>query len=180
MISNKRKRKIVNSCLILLVCSYLLWTQRPVSIIRAGIQYEYEPTLLHGLYASSKRGFIDEEWYDIAVNHMALTEWGRIHWYLDHKAELKAKYHIPSTTSYSISFWDIGDGFIDGDKSGDGDLYCFPPEVNTTENCIEKNLLLTVDFSEGSYEKFSFSDINYYWVTVPNGKLVRIKNAYMK
>lgn len=72
----KVKHKAVIASLIILVCGYLLWTQRPVTIFRAGIQFEYDPTFFHGLYVSSKRGFIDKEWYDIAVDHMALTEWG--------------------------------------------------------------------------------------------------------
>ncbi|ECC1693005.1 TPA: DUF943 family protein [Salmonella enterica] len=173
----KVKHKAVIASLIILVCGYLLWTQRPVTIFRAEIQFEYDPTLFHGLYVSSKRGFIDKEWYDIAVDHMALTEWGRIHWYLDHKTELKKKYRIPMSTSYSIAFMGIGSGFIDGEKSGDGDLFCFSPKKNTKANCIEKNMLLNVDFDAGTYERFSFGDSDYYWITMPDGKLVRIKRA---
>ncbi|EAW1037055.1 DUF943 family protein [Salmonella enterica] len=171
------KRNVIIGGLVLLICIYLLWTQRPVKILRAGERFEYEPPFLHGLNASSKRGFIDFEVYDIAVNHLALTEWGRIHWYLQHKNELKAKYRIPTSASYHIVFWDIGGGFIDGEKSGDSDLFCFPPQKNTNENCIEKNMLLSVDFDAGSYERFSFGDSDYYWITMPDGKLVRIKNA---
>jgi hypothetical protein len=134
----KPKRNVIIGGLVLLICGYLLWAQRPVTILRAGERFEYDPTFIHGLYPSSKRGFIDFEAYDIAVNHFALTEWGRIHWYLQHKNELKAKYHIPTSASYHIVFWDVGGGFIDGEKSGDGDLFCFPPQKNTKENCIEK------------------------------------------
>jgi hypothetical protein len=75
-----------------------------VTILRAGERFEYDPTFFHGIYASSERGFMDFEAYDIAVNHFALTEWGRIHWYLQHKNELKAKYHIPTSASYHIVF----------------------------------------------------------------------------
>ncbi|ENR8891357.1 TPA: DUF943 family protein [Citrobacter koseri] len=173
----KSKREVVIVSLVLLICGYLLWTQRPVTIFRAEVGLEDDPMYLHGLYTSSKRGFIDKEWYDIAVDHLALTEWGRIHWYLEHKAELKRKYRIPTSTSYSIAFLGIGSGFIDIDKSGDSDLYCFSPKKDTKENCIEKNMLLEVDFDAGSYERFSFGDSEYYWITMPDGKLVRIKNA---
>ncbi|AVE57070.1 MULTISPECIES: DUF943 family protein [Citrobacter] len=173
----KPKRNVIIGSLVLLICGYLLWAQRPVTILRAGERFEYDPTLFHGLYVSSERGFMDFEAYDIAVKHFALTEWGRIHWYLQHKNELKTKYHIPTSASYYIVFWDIGGGFIDDEKSGDGDLFCFPPQKNTKENCIEKNVLLIVEFDAGSYERFSFSNIEYYWITMPDGKLVRIKNA---
>lgn len=177
MKNNNKKFNIIVGGLFLLICGYLIWTQRPVTIFRAEIQFEYDPKYFHGLYASSKRGFPEKEWYDIAVDHLALTEWGRIHWYLDHKDELKKKYRIPMSPSYSIAFMGIGRGFIDIDKSGDGDLFCFSPQENTKENCIEKNLLLEVDFDAGSYERFSFGDSDYYWITMPNGKLMRIKNA---
>lgn len=173
----RARHKVVIASLVTLVCGYLLWTQRPVTIIRAENQFEYDPKYLHGLYASSIRGFIDKEWYDIAVDHLALTEWGRIHWYLDHKVYLKEKYRIPTSTSYSIAFMGIGRGFIDIDKSGDGDLLCFSPKKDTKKNCIEKNMLLQVDFDEGSYERFSFGNSEYYWITMPDGKLVRIKNV---
>jgi hypothetical protein len=173
----KLKHNIIIGGSMLLICAYLLWTQRSVTILRAGERFEYESTLFNKLYVSSKRGFIDFETYDIAVNHFALTEWGRIHWYLQNKNELKVKYSIPTSASYHIVFWDVGGGFIDGEISSDGDLICFPPQKNTIENCIEKKLLLTVDFDEGSYERFSFGNSDYYWITMPDGKLVRIKRA---
>lgn len=172
------RRKVIIGSMVLLIGGYLLWTQRPVTIVRAGERFDYDPRFFHELDTRSQQGFIDFKAYDIAVNHLALTEWGRIHWYLQHKHELKAKYHIPTSASYHIVFWDISGGFIDGDKSGDGDLFCFPPQKNTKENCIEKNVLLTVEFEAGSYERFSFSNIAYYWITLPDGKLVRIKNAW--
>jgi hypothetical protein len=65
----KPKRNVIIGGLVLLICGYLLWAQRPVTILRAGERFEYDPTFIHGLYPSSKRGFIDFEAYDIAVNH---------------------------------------------------------------------------------------------------------------
>ena len=111
------------------------------------------------------------------VNHFPLTEWGRIHWYLDHKEELKKIYNIPSGDSYTITFWDIGSGFTDTQTSSDSDLYCFPPKNDTEKHCIEKNMLLDVEFDTATYERFSFSNIEYYWIAMPDRKLVRIKNA---
>lgn len=173
----KLKNKAVIVSVVLLICGYLLWTQRSVTIFRAEITFQDDPKNLNGLYANSERGFPDMELYDIAVDHLALTEWGRIHWYLDHKAELKKKYRIPMSSSYIISIMGIGGGFINTEKSDDDDLYCFTPVKDTKENCIEKNLLLEVSFYEGSYVRYSFGDSEYYWITMPDGKLVRIKGA---
>ncbi|KZR31460.1 DUF943 family protein [Enterobacter genomosp. S] len=168
------KSKVVIGSLVLLIFSYLLWTQRPVTVIRAGSQVEYYPTFVLEQFASKDRRF---ESYDIVVNHFPLTEWGRIHWYLEHKEELKKIYNIPSSDSYTITFWDIGSGFADIQTSSDGDLYCFPPKNDTEKHCIEKNILLDVEFDTATYERFSFSGSEYYWITMPDGKLVRIKNA---
>lgn len=163
------KRKIFLGAVLILTGSYLLWAQRPVNIIRAGDRFEYDPRFKQGLYKGSEMGFSDDEAYDIVVDHMPLTEWGRIHWYLDHKAELKKKYNIPASSSYHITFWDIGDGFIDGDKSGDGDLACFNKVDNSNENCLEKEVLLSVDFDKGRWEEFHFHGCDNYWFIMPNG-----------
>ena len=40
---NHRKRKAAFLSLELLITCYLLWTQRPVTIIRAGSHAEYDP-----------------------------------------------------------------------------------------------------------------------------------------
>lgn len=168
----KLKHKVVIGSIVLLIFSYLLWTQRPVNIIWAGSKIKYDPAFAPEFNVCNDRNFGA---YDIVVNHLALTEWGRIHWYLDHKDELKKKYGIPSCDSWIITFWDIGGGFTDIKKSGDSDLYCFPPTKESEKHCIEKNILMDVDFDAGFYERFSFSDSDYYWITMPDGKLLRIK-----
>jgi hypothetical protein len=73
-------------------------------------------------------------------------------------------------------FWDVGGGFIDGEKSGDGDLFCFPPQ-KTQKKIVLKKCTASRGIRCGSYERFSFSNIEYYWITMPDGKPVRIKNA---
>lgn len=170
----KPKHKVVIGSLVLLLCTYLIWIQRPVTVIRAGSQIEYDPTFVLEQFASRDRRF---EAYGIVVDHFPLTEWARIHWYLDHKGELKKKYGIPLSNSYTITFFDIGGGFTDVKTSGDNDLFCFPSEKETEKHCVEKNMLMSVDYEQGYYEKFSFSGSEYYWITMPDGKLVRIKNA---
>lgn len=49
------------------------------------------------------------------------------------------------TTSYSIAFMGIGSGFIDIDKSGDGDLFCFSPKK------IQKKIVLKKYAPEGRF-----------------------------
>ena len=85
------KRKIFFIGLMVMICVCMLWTMRPVKIIRAGIRFEYDSQFKQGLLIGSLRGFTDNESYDVIVDHMPLTEWGRIHWYLDHKDELKGQ-----------------------------------------------------------------------------------------
>lgn len=164
------KRKLFIGSLVLLVFCYLLWTLRPVNILRAGARYSSDLAFGTGISAGSKRGFTDREDYDIAVDHMPLTEWGRIHWYLEHKTELKSTYHIPETSSYSIVFWEVGSGFIDINKSGNGDLVCFN-KIDESANCLEKNLLLVVDFIAGNQEEFTFYGGDHTWVIDENGRV---------
>jgi hypothetical protein len=38
----------------------------------------------------------------------------------------------------TILFWDVGGGFIDGEKSGDGDLFCFPPQKTQKKIVLKK------------------------------------------
>ena len=165
------KRKIFFIGLIVMICVCMLWTMRPVKIIRAGIRFEYDSQFKQGLLIGSLRGFTDNESYDVIVDHMPLTEWGRIHWYLDHKDELKGKYNIPTSSSYHIAFWDVGDGFIDGEKSGDGDLVCFNKVDGSNQNCVEKDLLLSVDLDKGEQEEYTFKHCCNYWSYMPNGRL---------
>lgn len=164
------KRKIFFWGAMAWACSYILWVQRPVEIIRAGKRFEYDSLYKQGLYRNSVSGFRDKYAYDIVVDHMPLTEWGRVHWYLAHKDELKKKYNIPASSSYHITFWDIGSGFIDGDKSGDGDLACFTKVDESNKNCLEKNVLLSVDFNKGKWVEFHFNGCNNYWYIKPNGR----------
>lgn len=171
MTKHNAKRKLFFGGLVLLICCYFLWTLRPVNILRAGGRYSSDPAFGSGITAGSQRGFTDREDYDIAVDHMPLTERGRIHWYLEHKAELKSRYHIPETASYGIVFWDVGSGFIDINKSGNGDLVCFK-KVDESANCLEKNLLLAVDFTEGKQEEFTFYDSDHTWAVDDNGRVM--------
>ena len=57
--------------------------------ISAGDRFEYDPRFKQVLHKGSEMGFRDNQAYDIVVDHMPSTEWGRIHWYLDHKANSK-------------------------------------------------------------------------------------------
>jgi len=134
----KPKRKVVIGSIVLLIFSYLLWTQRPVNIIWAGSKIKYDSAFAPEFNVCNDRNFGA---YDIVVNHLALTEWGRIHWYLDHKDELKKKYGIPSCDSWIITFWDIGGGFTDIKTSGIGISFVSPRQKN------QKNIVLKKIYS---------------------------------
>lgn len=170
----KPTNKVVIMCLALLICFYMLWTQRAVTIIMAGSQIEYDPHFVLKPFTSRDKRF---ETYGIVVNHFPLTEWGKIHWYLNHKKELQKKYGIPSSRSYMITFWDIGSGFTDFKSSGNSDLYCFSRKNEPDKHCIEKHMFMEVNFDAGLYETFSFRNNDYYWITMSDGKLQRIKRA---
>lgn len=54
---NHRKRKAAFLSPVLLITCYLLWTQRPVTIIRAGSHAEYDPGFVLKEFASKDRKF---------------------------------------------------------------------------------------------------------------------------
>jgi hypothetical protein len=170
MRAKKFKPIIFSIALIFLLSCYFIWKQQTVTIFRAEKQFVYDPVFEHGLNKGSQYGFTDNQYYDIAVDHMPFTEWGRIQWYLKHKQEIKDKYNIPASSSYHIAFWAASNGFIDSDKSGNGDLICFNKTVSH-KDCLEKDLLLLVDYNSDEYEKFTFYGSDHYWAVGSNGRL---------
>lgn len=50
------KHKIFFIGLMVVICACMLWTMRPVKIIRAGIRFEYDSQFKQGLLIGSLRG----------------------------------------------------------------------------------------------------------------------------
>ncbi|NBD00106.1 DUF943 family protein [Atlantibacter hermannii] len=142
------------------------WQLRPVKIMAVSRYPEYEESY----YKDSNEGFTERDSYHIAVDHLPLSVKDKVKWYIAHKTELKKQYLIPRSSSYSITVWDIGDGFIDLSISDDGDLICFP-KIETAEKCIEKNIQMSVSSNEEGEEIFSFADDNDSWKLNAQGNL---------
>ncbi|PVU26012.1 hypothetical protein A8M58_21170 [Yersinia pestis] len=80
---------------------------------------------------------------DILVENFPITDSGKIAWWIKNKSMLAEKYKIPKPASYgsfTIIFWDFGDGY---QEEGKYDRLCFD-DMKTAENCIDKNSFLTV------------------------------------
>ena len=109
----------------------------------------------------------DDQLTYILVRNFPLTDKGKITWWLAHANELKAKYAIPRPGPYglySISFRDFGDGY----KEDAFDLFCFS-DMKTKKNCIDKNVVLSVDNAIDGTVFFTTNDGTY---TLKEGKIV--------
>lgn len=77
------------------------------------------------------------------MENFPITDSGKIAWWIKNKSMLAEKYKIPKPASYgsfTIIFWDFGDGY---QEEGKYDRLCFD-DMKTAENCIDKNSFLTV------------------------------------
>ncbi|ORD23360.1 hypothetical protein A4T39_17030 [Enterobacter hormaechei] len=90
---------------------------------------------------------------DIIVDHFALTDRGRINWWLSQRDMLKKKYNIPSGQEFVLTVWDVGDGYLR--DSPREDYFCFT-DMTSEKNCIEKKSLLEVTFRFPESNKIRF------------------------
>ncbi|WP_312632710.1 DUF943 family protein [Pseudescherichia sp.] len=112
----------------------------------------------------------DDEFAYIMVHNFPLTDKGKIAWWLAHADELKAKYGFPRPGPYglySISFWDFKDGY----KEDAYDLLCFS-DMKTKKNCIEKNIVFSVENTIEGTVFFTTYNGRY---TLRDGKIVPFK-----
>ncbi|QHM70025.1 DUF943 family protein [Mixta intestinalis] len=85
----------------------------------------------------------------VLVKNFPVTEQGKIAWWLKNKALLKEKYNIPRPAEdgfFSITFWLFGEGYK---EAGKHDRKCFE-DIQSKENCIDKNALLMIRNSKNT------------------------------
>ncbi|WP_312454960.1 DUF943 family protein [Pseudescherichia sp.] len=149
----KRKHTEIIFLLLLfasVLTTYLIWISlRPVSIIA-----------VHQ----------DDDYSSVLVKNFPITEKGEIDWWFKNKDMLKSRYEIPKPSSYgsfTIIFWDYGDGYKEEGKYDRLCFYDMPPP----KNCIDKNIVFYVSYSKNSGMYFITNNEKYY--LKENGKIVR-------
>lgn len=85
----------------------------------------------------------DGNFSSVLVKTFPFTDKGKIKWWLQNKDMLKEKYGIPKKDpegSFTVIFWDFGDGY----KETDGyDRLCFK-DMKPPRNCIDKHSFMLV------------------------------------
>ncbi|MBP2168108.1 hypothetical protein J2125_001300 [Erwinia toletana] len=132
------------SASILLMAACYFWSLRPVNVI--GVHYH-------------------NDFSYVIVDHLPFTDKAKVNWWLDHQQEFREKYHIPAPSesgNFDVSVWAAGKGYLNYDQSYKQDLLCFK-DMESQDNCIEKNLLLTIKNIPGQkvYFVIGFHDSVY-------------------
>jgi len=111
-----------------------------------------------------------DDYSSVLVKNFPITEKGQINWWLKNKDILKSTYAIPKPSSYgsfTVIFWDYGDGYKEEDKY---DRLCFN-DMPPPKNCIDKKIVFYVSYSKNSGMYFIVNNEKYYLKN--NGKIVR-------
>jgi len=111
-----------------------------------------------------------DDYSSVLVKNFPITEKGQINWWLKNKDILKSTYAIPKSSSYgsfTVIFWDYGDGYKEEDKY---DRLCFN-DMPPPKNCIDKKIVFYVSYSKNSGMYFIVNNEKYYLKN--NGKIVR-------
>ncbi|QJW56833.1 hypothetical protein HL670_03730 [Serratia plymuthica] len=152
----KAKNKKILFVLMLAVCApsgYFLWlSQRTVEIIAVHQRHEIS---------------------SILVNNFPFTDRGRIAWWFKNKDMLKNRYGAPRPDrdgSFTIIFWNFGDGYKEEGKS---DRLCFE-NMKAVKNCIEKERYMTIYKFNNEEPFFSFDGKRY--IANAKGEIVKIKD----
>ena len=109
----------------------------------------------------------------IIVKNFPITDKGQINWWLENKDMLKKRYNIPKPApygDYTVIFWDYCDGYKD---EGKYDRLCFD-DLEPPKNCIDKNMILNVNYSKNYGASFITVKKSYY--TNKNGDIVENKD----
>ncbi|BCQ32892.1 MULTISPECIES: DUF943 family protein [Erwinia] len=139
-----------------LLLGYLYWlSMRPVEII-----------------AIHNRG---SHFNSVIVKNFPFTDRGKIAWWLKNKEILKGKYNIPNPDpdgTFYLTFWLFGDGYK---EEGKYDRLCFE-DMKTKKNCIEKDIVFSVDNSRNMGTMFEAYDGTYR--LQKNGEVVKYVDHY--
>ena len=78
----------------------------------------------------------------------------KIIWWEKNKEAILQKYHIPSgqDTPFQMTIYAFGDGYK---EEGTEDRRCFP-DVRPPENCIDKDILMTIRKARSGESRYSF------------------------
>lgn len=130
---------------------YLYLDNRRVNIIDAH----------HGKYSAA-----------ILVDHLPVTASSAINWWLENQNAIREKYHIPSEEAGGPSNFTVfafGDGY---QKEDENDMLCFD-DVPPPENCIVKEILLTVGRNREGNIRFAFGNAAY--IRYADGRIIELK-----
>jgi len=108
----------------------------------------------------------------VLVKNFPSTDKGKISWWIRNKDALKEKYDIPkadSDGSFTVTFWDFGDGY----KNTDGnDRLCFE-DMQPPVNCIDKKSLMFIKNGKNTGMAFWVDDGIYR--VKESGEMVKTK-----
>ncbi|WP_246494602.1 DUF943 family protein [Brenneria izadpanahii] len=141
------KKRVIAVLAVLAAVYGIIWLSRPVKIVA-----------VHRM----------QHFSDVLVLNFPLTNRGKIDWWLKNREMLQEKYAIPKRSSYgsfSITFWDFGEGY----KENEYDRLCFE-DMPAEKNCIEKQLLFSInDNGAGS---ITLRTSNQRYRLQPDGEIV--------
>lgn len=148
------RRKSVNFLIFIIIAAmgiYLYLDNRRVNIIDAH----------HGVYSAA-----------ILVDHLPVTASSAINWWLENQSAIREKYHIPSEEAGgpgNFTVFAFGDGY---QKNVENDMLCFD-DVPPPENCIVKEILLTVSRNREGNIRFAFGNAAY--IRYADGRITKLK-----
>lgn len=123
----RKRRKMLSIAVVIFISTalYNLWTLRKVNV----------------LYIDSYKDVM----LDMVVDHLPLTDKGRIEWFLENKNQLQKNHPEFNQNTVEIIFLGIGEGFMSLRENPHEDLLCYD-SLKQEKNCIEKDVLMVVDF----------------------------------
>lgn len=107
----------------------------------------------------------------IFVDHLPITYHARIKWWYSHIDNITEEYHIVSKSPegmFSYSVYAFGKGY---QKEGKEDRLCFD-DIPSPDNCVDKNVLLSVMPMNSGDDKFFFDSATY--IANKNGDIHRV------